>query len=238
MTRNDPSANHQDDGRSKGTLAAPQWHISTGLVAYPEAIDQMQIWADAVADACGPERVWVLEHPALYTAGTSARREHLLDPQRLPVFSTGRGGEYTYHGPGQRVVYVVLDVRRRFGGDVRAYVAALEDWIVATLGRLGVRGHRGGEQIGVWVGRRGQTGAPHEKIASIGVRLRRGVSLHGLALNVAPNLEHFSGIIACGGDGARQTSLAKLGVGATLSDVDQALRATFEAAVLTRGCSR
>ncbi len=188
----------------------------------------MHKWSDQVGTGQTLEHVWLLEHPALYTAGTSAKRKHLLVPDRFPVFTSGRGGEYTYHGPGQRVVYLALDVRQRFGGDVRALVHALEDWVIAALATLGVSGQRGAGQIGVWVQAPGKSDQVPRKIASIGVRVRRGIALHGLALNVAPNLEHFSGIVACGGDGDRPTSLATLGVTVTRDEVDETLKSTFE----------
>jgi lipoyl(octanoyl) transferase len=178
-----------------------------------------------------PELAWLLEHPPLYTAGTSAKPEDLVFPTRLPVYRTGRGGQYTYHGPGQRVAYVMLDVRRRFG-DVRAYVAALEDWVIDALACLGVRGERWPGRIGVWVSRSQENGCggagPPEKIAAIGVRLSRWVSSHGIALNVAPDLGHYAGIVPCGIRDAGVTSLATLGRNASLSEVDRALRAGFE----------
>ena len=211
---------------NRGTSRRLTWQTSTEPIDYPDALAAMQTWSDAVANGTGPEQIWLLQHPSLYTAGTSARKGHLLEPDRLPVFRSGRGGEYTYHGPGQRVLYAILDVRRRFGGDVRAYVTALEDWTIAALSRLGVSGQRGDGQIGVWVKPVSANARPG-KIASIGVRIRNGVSLHGIAINVAPNLEHFSGIIACGGAGELQTSLEKLGVAAGLDDVDEAFKATF-----------
>jgi lipoyl(octanoyl) transferase len=179
-----------------------------------------------------PELVWLLEHPPLYTAGTSAKPEHLVAPAHLPVYRTGRGGQYTYHGPGQRVAYVMLDVKRRFG-DVRAYVAALEDWIIDTLALFDVRGERWPGRVGVWVRQTSETGAaadpePRAKIAAIGVRLSRWVSSHGLALNVAPNLGHYAGIVPCGIRDAGVTSLAALSRNPNLDAVDHALRSTFE----------
>lgn len=197
----------------------------------------MQRWSEAVSSGRSQEQIWLLEHPPIYTAGTSAKREHLLTPDRFPVFDTGRGGEYTYHGPGQRIVYLALDVRRRFDGDVRAYVHALEDWVIAALRRLEVQGLRGrSDQIGVWAFDPGASdhGQPHaapKKIAAIGVRIQRGIALHGLAVNVDPNLEHFSGIVACGGDGDNPTSLAQLGVTRSMDDMDRALQDTFESTI-------
>jgi lipoyl(octanoyl) transferase len=185
-----------------------------------------------IAAGAAPELVWLLEHPPLYTAGTSARPEDLVAPARLPVHRTGRGGQYTYHGPGQRVAYVMLDVKRRFG-DVRAYVAALEDWIIDTLALLGVRGERWPGRIGVWVRPaledHAVAGADgRAKIAAIGVRLSRWVSSHGIALNVAPDLGHYAGIVPCGIRDAGVTSLAALGHGTSLDAVDRALRSVFE----------
>jgi lipoyl(octanoyl) transferase len=185
----------------------------------------------AIVTGTAPELAWLLVHPPLYTAGTSAKPEDLVAPARLPVYRTGRGGQYTYHGPGQRVAYVMLDVKRRFG-DVRAYVAALEGWVIDTLALLGVRGERRPGRIGVWVSRGAENGAagagPPEKVAAIGVRLSRWVSSHGIALNVAPDLAHFDGIVPCGIRDAGVTSLAALGRNSSLDEVDRALRASFE----------
>ena len=175
--------------------------------------------AAAIALGQAPECVWLLEHPAIYTAGTSADPSELLAPHRLPVFKTGRGGRFTYHGPGQRVAYVMLDLSRR-GSDVRAFVTSLEDWLIATLARLDVAGERHPGQIGIFV-----EGA---KIASIGVRVRRWVSLHGMSLNVDPELEHFSGIVPCGLTDTPVTSLAALGAESDMENVDRALHAAFE----------
>jgi lipoyl(octanoyl) transferase len=196
-----------------------EWRRSSAPVPYLEAVAVMDARAGAIARGEAPECVWLLEHPPLYTAGTSTRTDELLDPQRLPVFRTGRGGRFTYHGPGQRVAYVMLDLGSR-GRDVRAFVAALEDWMLAALARLGVEGERRPGEIGVFV-----AGA---KIASIGVRIRRWVSLHGVSLNVAPDLGHFAGIVPCGMTDAAVTSLAALGVSADMAEVDAALRASFD----------
>jgi lipoyl(octanoyl) transferase len=179
----------------------------------------MEARAASIALRQAAECVWLLEHPAIYTAGTSADRSELLDPTRFPVFKTGRGGRFTYHGPGQRVAYVMLDLSAR-GRDVRAFVASLEDWLIATLARFGVAGERHPGQIGIFV-----RGA---KIASIGVRVRSWVSLHGVSLNVAPDLEHFSGIVPCGLTDTKVTSLAALGAETDMAKVDRALRTTFE----------
>jgi lipoyl(octanoyl) transferase len=185
----------------------------------------------AIIAGTATELVWLLEHPPLYTAGTSARPEDLLAPALLPVYPTGRGGQYTYHGPGQRVAYVMLDVKRRIG-DVRGYVAALEDWIIDTLALLGVSGERSPGRIGVWVRRAPEASASdgdaRDKIAAIGVRLSRWVSSHGVALNVAPDLAHYAGIVPCGIRDAGVTSLAALGRDTSLEEVDRALRTTFE----------
>jgi lipoyl(octanoyl) transferase len=206
---------------------AVDWIVSERPVGYAQAVAAMHARATAVAAGHARELVWLLEHPAIYTAGTSTDLEHLLTPGRFPVHRTGRGGQLTYHGPGQRVAYVMLDVGRR-GGDVRAFVCALEGWIIDTLAMLGVRGERRDGRIGVWV-RREHAGAVREdKIAAVGLRLRRWVSQHGISLNVAPDLEHFSGIVPCGVREHGVTSLADLGLAARMTDVDQALRTTFE----------
>lgn len=218
-------------------VAAPSsqfnWRKSTHPVAYQDAVAEMQYWSETVSRGEAAEQVWLLEHPAIYTAGTSAKREHLLTPDRFPVFETGRGGEYTYHGPGQRIVYLALDVRTRFGGDVRAYVHALEDWIIAALKQLDVSSRRGKKnQIGVWAFDPGAPDAPPRKIASIGVRIQRGIALHGVSINVFPDLEHFSGIVACGGDGDNPTSLADLGAPRSMDALDRTLKETFQDAML------
>ena len=205
-----------------------EWRISRDPVPYPDAVAFMEHRVDAILRREAPETVWLLEHPPLYTAGTSARPEHLLDPGRLPVFATGRGGQYTYHGPGQRVGYVMLDLGRR-ERDVRAFVGRLEAWLIACLARFGVEGERRPDRVGIWVdrGRRGGPEGSEDKIAAIGVRIRRWISFHGVALNVAPDLGHFAGIVPCGIVGRGVTSLADLGVAATMADVDWALHATF-----------
>jgi len=204
---------------SAPSARAVEWLRASELVPYDKAVSAMEARAEAIARGKAPECVWLLEHPPLYTAGTSADFAELLAPQRFPVFRSGRGGRFTYHGPGQRVGYVMLDLTRR-GRDVRGFVASLEDWLIATLARFGVEGERRPGQIGIFV-----DGA---KIASIGVRVRRWVSLHGVSLNVAPELEHFSGIVPCGLKDARVTSLAALGAESDMAEVDGALRASFE----------
>jgi lipoyl(octanoyl) transferase len=205
-----------------------EWRISATPVPYPEAVAEMESRAAGIAGRQAAELVWLLEHPPLYTSGTSGKAGDLLDP-RFPLFTTGRGGQLTYHGPGQRVAYVMLDLKRR-RPDVRAYVAGLEEWIIRTLDAFNVRGERREDRVGVWV-RRPDKGAGYEdKIAAIGVRLRRWVSFHGIAINVEPNLAHFSAIVPCGVIDPRYgvTSLVDLGLPVTMEDVDVALRRAFE----------
>lgn len=204
-----------------------EWRIDSAPVPYPEAIALMESRAADIASGNASELVWLLEHPPLYTLGTSGREGDLLDP-RFPLFTTGRGGQVTYHGPGQRVAYVMLDLKRR-RPDVRAYVASLEEWIIRTLDAFNVRGERREDRVGVWV-KRSDKGAGHEdKIAAIGVRLRRWVSFHGIAINVEPELSHFQAIIPCGVVDPRYgvTSLVDLGLPVTMEDVDVALRRAF-----------
>jgi lipoyl(octanoyl) transferase len=208
--------------------APVEWRVSEGLVAYPDALAAMEARAVAIAEGTAPELVWLLEHPPLYTAGTSARPEELI-AARFPVHPAGRGGQLTYHGPGQRVVYLMLDLKRR-GPDVRRFVATLEEWIIRTLAGFGVTGERRDDRIGVWV-RRPEKGISHEdKIAAIGVRIKRWVTLHGLAINVHCDLSHFSGIVPCGVREPRYgvTSLADLGRAATLAEIDEMLGREFE----------
>ncbi len=205
------------------------WLVADRPVAYPAALDFMDKRAADIRAGLAAETVWLLEHPPLYTAGTSAHDSDLLAPMRLPVYRTGRGGQYTYHGPGQRVAYVMLDLARR-GNDVRRYVCDLENWIIATLACFGVKGERRPGRVGIWVDRSRDKGPGHEdKIAAIGVRVRRWVTLHGLALNVSPDLDHFAGIVPCGIADPRLgvTSLAALGCAATMAEVDAALRRGF-----------
>ncbi len=205
-----------------------EWRFSPAPVPYPDAVTAMETRATAIADGKAAELVWLLEHPPLYTSGTSGKEGDLLDP-RFPLFTTGRGGQVTYHGPGQRVAYVMLDLKRR-RPDVRAYVAGLEEWIIRTLAAFNVRGERREDRVGVWV-RRPDKGAGYEdKIAAIGVRLRRWVSFHGIAINVEPELSHFSAIVPCGVVDPRYgvTSLVDLGLPMTIEDVDVALRQAFE----------
>jgi lipoyl(octanoyl) transferase len=214
--------------------AGVAWRVTDGLTPYPDAVAAMEERVALIRAGTAPELVWLVEHPPLYTAGVSARRADLLDPDRFPVHETRRGGEYTYHGPGQRVAYVMLDLERR-GRDVRRFVCALEEWVIRTLAQFGIRGERRPGRVGVWVVRPDKPdlpdGAPAEdKIAAVGVRLRRWVSFHGIAINVEPDLAHFSGIVPCGITGYGVTSLVDLGVPATMADVDVALRKTFDAA--------
>jgi lipoyl(octanoyl) transferase len=214
-------------------LAAPpldlpvSWAVSERPVDYAAALATMEARVEAIATGTASELVWLLEHPPLYTAGTSAAAEELLSPGRFPVHAAGRGGRYTYHGPGQRIAYVMLDVRRR-GGDVRAFVAALEGWIIEVLDSFGVQGEVRAGRVGVWVRRPDKGPGAEDKIAALGLRIRRGISFHGLSLNVEPELEHFSGIVPCGIAGHGVTSLADLGRIVSMYEVDMALRATFE----------
>lgn len=207
---------------------AIDWAVSPEPVAYEAALDIMQERVHLIADGHAPELIWLLEHPPLYTAGTSTKAGDLIDPHRFPVHWTGRGGELTYHGPGQRVVYVMLDLKRRFKGDVRAFVGALEQWVIGALADFGISGETRRGRVGVWV-RRGGEAAREAKIAAIGVRVRRGISFHGLSLNVAPDLAHYAGIVPCGLSEFGVTSLADLGVAAAMKDVDISLMAAFEA---------
>jgi lipoyl(octanoyl) transferase len=200
------------------------WRVSDVRIPYPAAVAEMEARAAAVADGRASELVWLLEHPPLYTAGTSAKDEDLLAPSRFPVFATGRGGQFTYHGPGQRVGYVMIDLRKR-GNDVRRFVRDLEEWLIKTLAAFNVRGERREGRIGIWVARKG---GREDKIAALGIRVRRGITFHGVSFNVDPDLEHFSGIVPCGIQGHGVTSLADLGITATTADVDVALRTAFE----------
>ena len=207
------------------------WAVSAARVPYPDAVSAMEARVEAIARGEASELVWLLEHDPIYTAGTSADPKDLRDPERFTVHRTGRGGEYTYHGPGQRVAYVMLDLRER-GRDARQFVRDLEQWLIETLGTFNVTGERRCGRVGVWVGRT-QPGGPEreDKIAAIGIRLRRWVSFHGIALNVEPDLSHFSGITPCGITDPRYgvTSLVDLGLPVTMEDADLALKQAFEA---------
>lgn len=212
---------------------AVRWRVSEQPVPYDEALATMEREVAAIANGEADELVWLLEHPPLYTAGTSADPKDLIDSQRFPVFSTGRGGEYTYHGPGQRIAYVMVDLKRR-RQDVRAYVAALEDVVIRTLDMMNVRGERREDRVGVWVRRPDKPALPdgtvaEDKIAALGIRLRRWVSFHGLSLNVEPDLSHYGGIVPCGISAYGVTSLVDLGLPVVMADVDVHLKAAFEA---------
>jgi lipoyl(octanoyl) transferase len=200
------------------------WARSPGLVPYPEAEAAMECRAAAIAERRAGELVWLIEHPPLYTAGVSAKASDLLDPHRFAVYRTSRGGQFTYHGPGQRVAYVMLDLNAR-GRDVRRFVRELQAWVIDALTLLGVAGEIREDRVGVWVMR--QDPPREDKVAAIGVKLRRWVSFHGLSLNVRPNLEHFAGIVPCGVRSHGVTSLADLGVAATMEEADEALKTAF-----------
>ena len=208
-----------------------EWAIANAPVSYPEAVAAMEARVAAIRGGTAAEKVWLVEHPPLYTAGTSATPEDLLQPDRFPVFRSGRGGQYTYHGPGQRVAYVMLDLDRR-RHDVRLFVSALEDWLIATLAAFNIRAGRRPGAVGIWVPRPDKYGnggeGRQDKIAAIGIRIRRWVTFHGIALNVDPDLTHFSGIVPCGIRGEGVTSLADLGVVASMPEVDAVLRREFE----------
>jgi lipoyl(octanoyl) transferase len=204
-----------------------EWQAAPGLTPYPDATAAMQARVAAIRAGSAPELVWLVEHPPLYTAGTSAAAADLQAPGRFPVYQTGRGGQWTYHGPGQRVAYVMLDLTRPHGAllrprDVRSYVHALEEWLIRTLARFGVQGERREDRVGIWIVDR--AAGTEAKIAAIGVRITRWVSWHGVALNVAPDLDHFSGIVPCGVRAHGVTSLRALGISATMAEVDAAMR--------------
>jgi lipoyl(octanoyl) transferase len=208
-----------------------EWITTPGLTDYRQAEAWMEERAAGIAAGTAPEAIWLLEHPPLYTAGTSARIEDLTDPDRFPVFPSKRGGQYTYHGPGQRVIYVMLDVGRR-GHDVRRFVQQLEGWVIATLARFGVEGHIRDGRVGVWVERpdrpRSATGAlAEDKIAAIGIRLRKWISFHGISINLNPELGHFSGIVPCGISAHGVTSLHDLGLDLSMAELDAALKDSF-----------
>ncbi|CAN5186013.1 lipoyl(octanoyl) transferase LipB [soil metagenome] len=207
--------------------APVEWVVAEGPVGYGEAVAEMEMRAGLIADGLARERVWLVEHPALYTAGTSAKDEDLIAPERFPVHRSGRGGQFTYHGPGQRVAYVMLDLKRR-EPDLRRFVAALESWLIATLDGFNVKGERREDRVGVWVGRPEKADGAEDKIAAIGIRVRRWVSFHGISLNVEPDLSHFDGIVPCGVSDHGVTSLIDLGLPLTMADVDAELRAQFE----------
>ena len=205
-----------------------EWHVSQGLTDYPEALKTMECRVADIVDG-GPELVWLVEHPPLYTAGTSSQPNDLLDENRFPVFAAGRGGEYTYHGPGQRVCYVMMDLDHR-GRDIRRYVRDLEEWVIVTLRELGVSGDRREGRVGVWVDRsaEGDPVVREDKIAAIGVRVRRWVSFHGISINVEPDLAHYEGIVPCGISEFGVTSLKDLGVTVSMTELDDLLKNSFE----------
>jgi lipoyl(octanoyl) transferase len=216
-----------------GPAPAPEWRVSDAPVPYPDALAAMEGRVEEIIAGREGELVWLLEHPPLYTAGTSARVEDLLMPDRFPVYPARRGGEYTYHGPGQRVAYAMLDLNRR-GRDVRAYVWKLEEWVIRALAEFNVTGERRAGRVGVWVARPDRPPLPdgtpaEDKIAAIGVRVRRWVAFHGIAINVEPDLAHFSGIVPCGIRGYGVTSLVDLGLPVTMADLDLALEPAFRA---------
>jgi len=224
----EPHPRHLAATSRRPVLDAPvEWSVSAEAVDYAAAVRAMEARAAGIAGGNAAELVWLLEHPPLYTAGTSARAEDLLKPERFPVHHSGRGGQLTYHGPGQRVVYVMLDVKRR-SGDVRAFVSSLEQWIIATLAGLGVVGETRTGRVGIWVRRPDKGEEAEDKIAAIGLRLRKWVSLHGISLNVAPDLGHYDGIVPCGIAGHGVTSLADLGAPDSMQAVDNLLRGEFE----------
>lgn len=199
-----------------------EWKISDRPVSYPEALAQMEARAAAIAEGAAGEQIWLLEHPAIYTAGTSAKDADLIEA-RFPVYRTGRGGQFTYHGPGQRVGYAMLDLKTR-KPDVRAYVRDLEQWLIDTLAQFNLKGERREGRVGIWV----QRGLREDKVAALGVRIKRWVTLHGVALNVDPDLAHFSGIVPCGVTAHGVTSLADLGIAVSMADVDVALKQSFK----------
>ncbi len=208
-----------------------EWKISDGLVDFPQAVDAMEARVAGILSGDLPEQVWLLEHPPLYTAGTSANASDLLDPDRFPVFEARRGGEYTYHGPGQRVAYAMINLNTR-EKDVRKYVWKLEEWIIQTLDQFNVKGERRDGRVGVWVARPDRPNLPdgspaEDKIAAIGVRIRKWVTFHGISINVEPDLDHFNGIVPCGIEGYGVTSLVDLGIPVTMEDVDIALKQSF-----------
>jgi lipoyl(octanoyl) transferase len=203
------------------------WVIADSPVGYPEAVAGMEEQVAAIRNGAAAERVWLVEHPPLYTAGTSAKTLDLLEPERFPVYRSGRGGQYTYHGPGQRIAYVMLDLARR-EQDLRKYVATLEEWVIRTLAAFNLKGERRADRIGVWVARPDRGIGREDKIAAIGIRIRRWVTFHGIALNVDPVLEHFSGIVPCGVRDHGVTSLTDLGIPVSMPEVDAMMRHEFE----------
>ena len=208
-----------------------EWKITDGLTDYADAVRVMEARAEAISAGDADELIWLVEHPPLYTAGTSAKRDDLLDPDRFPVYDSKRGGQYTYHGPGQRVVYVMLDLNKR-GRDIRQFVKSLETWVIETLATFNVKGEIREGRVGVWVERPEKPapitgGVAEDKIAAIGIRLKKWVSYHGISINVDPHLDHFDGIVPCGISTFGVTSLVDLGLSVTMDDVDTALQTAF-----------
>ena len=219
-----PDARGARRSTSNSPESPPEWRVSQGLVPYTDALKAMEARVEAIHLHSEPELIWLLEHPPLITSGTSAKAEDLIEPDRFPVYSAGRGGQYTYHGPGQRVGYVMLDLRQR-GQDLRRYVHQLEDWIIRTLNVFDIRGERREGRVGIWVVR---SDGREDKIAAIGVRVRRWVTYHGIAINLAPDLEHFQTIVPCGISGHGVTSIRELGHQTTMQALDDVLKDTFK----------
>ncbi|CBI76393.1 lipoate biosynthesis protein B [Bartonella clarridgeiae 73] len=218
--------------KTTGHTSPVEWKISDNLVEYPEALRYMQERVENISAKIAHEQVWLLEHPPLYTAGTSAKQKDLLAPHSLPVYESGRGGEFTYHGPGQRVAYIMLDLKRR-KQDIRAFISALEQWIIQTLLQFNVKGERREDRVGVWVIRPDRPltingTLTEDKIAAIGIRMRRWVSFHGICINIDPDLSHYTGIVPCGIANHGVTSLLDLGLTVTMHDVDIAMKRAFE----------
>ena len=213
---------------AQSPVPAPEWRVSSGLTPYPQALAEMEARAASVRNNEAAELVWLLEHPPLFTAGTSADPAELFNPQNFPVFAAGRGGRYTYHGPGQRVVYVIVDLERR-GRDIRQFVHSLEDWVIGALADLGVVARRVPERIGIWV----DDGGQEAKVGAIGVRVRRWVTMHGFAVNHDPDLSHFTGIVPCGIAEFPVTSLARLGIGDSKARFDDALKKRLDGFLLS-----
>ncbi len=231
MTASQPTARPTTSPPDSSGFQGVEWRHDDRPVDYPAAVSAMETRVDAILAGAAPELIWLLEHPPLYTGGTSARPQDLRQPARFPVFASGRGGQYTYHGPGQRIGYAMLDLRRR-GRDVRCFVRDLEEWIMRTLARFNICGERRPGRVGVWVARPDKGPGCEDKIAAIGVRVRRWISFHGIAINLDPELEHFSGIVPCGVDPAAEpqfgvTSLRDLGILATMPELDMALAGAF-----------
>ncbi|MGI9507847.1 MAG: lipoyl(octanoyl) transferase LipB [Geminicoccaceae bacterium] len=218
-----PLSSGQGPTASTLTHSSPEWLVSQGLVSYPDAIETMEERVGAIHRHEAGELIWLVEHPPLITSGTSAKATDLIDADRFPVYAAGRGGQYTYHGPGQRVAYVMLDLRKR-GQDLRRYISMLEDWITETLDAFDIKGERREGRVGIWVSR---PDGREDKIAAIGVRVRRWITFHGISINLDPDLEHFSSIVPCGISGHGVTSMRALGVDATMTELDGVLRERF-----------